>query len=54
VVLDCRNRADITIVITTATVAVIVSDTIVAGGAIIAVDSVVGVPTVISIVLFIG
>jgi hypothetical protein len=45
VVLDWRNRADIIIVITDATV---VSDTIVA------VDSVVGVPTIISIITFIG
>jgi hypothetical protein len=53
-VLDWRNRTDITIVIAAATVAAIVSGTIVAGGAIITVDSVVEVPTVVSIVVFIG
>jgi hypothetical protein len=52
VALHWRNRADITIIMTAAVVAV--SGTIVAGGAIIAVNSVVGVPTVVSIVVFIG
>jgi hypothetical protein len=48
------NRVNITIVITAATIAVVVPDTIDAGGAIVAVDSVIGVPTVISIIVFIG
>jgi hypothetical protein len=46
-VLDWRNRADITIIIAAAAVAAIVSGIIVAGGAIITVDSVVEVPTVV-------
>jgi hypothetical protein len=46
---EWRNHTNITIIITTATVATVVSDTIVAGGAIVAVDSVVRVPAVISI-----
>jgi hypothetical protein len=49
VVLDWRNRIDITIVITAAVIATIVSGTIVAGGAIIAVNSVIGVPAVVFI-----
>jgi hypothetical protein len=52
--LDWGNRADITIVITAATVAVIVSGTIITGEAIIAIDSVVRVSNVIFIVVFIG
>jgi hypothetical protein len=52
-VLDWRDCADITIVITTAVVAAIVSSTIIAGGAIIAVDSVVRVLAIISIIIFI-
>jgi hypothetical protein len=53
-VLDWRNRADITIVIAAAAIATIISGTIVAGGAVITVDSVVGVSAVVSIVVFIG
>jgi hypothetical protein len=53
-VLDWRNRADITIVITATTVTAVSSGTIVAGGAIVAVDSVVRVPAVVSIIVFIG
>jgi hypothetical protein len=52
-VLDWRNRADITIVITAVAVAAVVFGTIVAGGAIVTVDSVVRVPAVVSIVVFI-
>jgi hypothetical protein len=51
--LDCRNRADITIVITVAVVAAIVSGIITTGGAIITVGSVVGVPAVVSVVVFV-
>jgi hypothetical protein len=47
--LDWRNRADITIVIAAAAITTIVSDTIIAGGAIIAVDSISGVPAVVFI-----
>jgi hypothetical protein len=47
--LDWGNRADITIVITAATVAVVVSGTIITGEAIIAIDSVVRVSDVIFI-----
>jgi hypothetical protein len=54
VALDWRNRADVTIVFTAADVAAVVSSTIVTGSAIIVVDSVVGVPAVISIIVFIG
>jgi hypothetical protein len=53
-VLDWRNRADITIIITIAAVATIISSTIVDGGTIITIDSVVGVPAITSIVVFIG
>jgi hypothetical protein len=49
VVLNWRNRADITIVITAAAIVVVVSCTIIAGGAIIAVDSIIGVPAVVFI-----
>jgi hypothetical protein len=52
-VLDWRDRADITIVITAAAVAVVVFGTIVAGGAIVAIDFVVGVPAVVLIIVFI-
>jgi hypothetical protein len=47
-VLDWRDRADITIVITAVVVGAVISSTIIAGGAIVAVDS------VVSIVVFIG
>jgi hypothetical protein len=55
--LDWRNRADIAIIIA-ATAAAILSDTIIPGGAIITVGSVIrvpviGVPVVISVVVFI-
>jgi hypothetical protein len=49
-VLDWRNYADVTIIIAAAVVAAIVSDIVITGGAI---GSVVGVPTVISIVVFV-
>jgi alkylated DNA nucleotide flippase Atl1 len=49
-VLDWRNRANVTIVIAAAAVAAIVSGTIITGGAII---SIVGVPAVVSVVVFI-
>jgi hypothetical protein len=52
-VLDWRNCADVTIIIAAAVVTAIVSDIIITGGAIIAIGSVVGVPTVISIVIFV-
>jgi hypothetical protein len=51
--LDCRNRADIAIVITVAVVAAIVSGIVITGGAIIVVGSVVGVPAVVSVVVFV-
>jgi hypothetical protein len=51
--LDWRNRADITIIIATATVAAVISSTIIAGGAIVAIDSIVRVPAIVSIVVFI-
>jgi hypothetical protein len=47
--LDWGNRTDITIVITAATVAVVISGTIITGEAIIAIDSVVRVSDVIFI-----
>jgi hypothetical protein len=53
-VLDWKNRADITIIITVATVTAVVSGTIVAGGAIVPVNSIVGVPAIVSIIVFIG
>jgi hypothetical protein len=49
--LDWRNRADVAIIITAVAVAAIISDTVITGGAIIAVSSVVGVPVVVSIVI---
>jgi hydrogenase maturation factor HypE len=49
VALDWRNHTGITIVITAVAIAAIVSDTIIAGGAIVTVDSIVGVPAVVFI-----
>jgi hypothetical protein len=49
--LDWRNHADVAIIITAATVAAIISGTVITGGAIIAVSSVIGVPVVVSIVI---
>jgi hypothetical protein len=51
--LDWRNRADITIVIAAAAVAAIIPGIVITGGAFIAVGSVVGVPTVVSVVVFV-
>jgi hypothetical protein len=56
-VLDWRNRADVTIIIAAAAAAIL-SDTIIPGGAIITIGSairvpVIGVPAVISVVVFI-
>jgi hypothetical protein len=45
--LDWRNRADVTIIITTVTVAAVVFGTVITSGAIVAVGSVVGVPIII-------
>jgi hypothetical protein len=53
-VLDWRNRADITIIIIAAAVTAVISSTIIAGGAIITVNSVFGVLTIVSIIVFIG
>jgi hypothetical protein len=47
------NYADITIIITAAAIATIISDTIITGKAIIAIDSIVVVPTIVFIVVFI-
>jgi hypothetical protein len=52
--LDWGNCADITIVITTTAVTAVVSGTIVAGEAIIAINSVIGVPAAVFIVVFSG
>jgi hypothetical protein len=51
--LDWRNRANIAIIIVTATVAAVFSGTVITSGAIVAVGSVVGVPTVVSVVVFV-
>jgi hypothetical protein len=51
--LDWRNRANIAIIIAAATVAAIISGTVITGGAIVTVGSIVRVPTVVSIVVFI-
>jgi hypothetical protein len=52
-VLDWRNRDDVTIVIAAAAVTTIVSSTVITGGAIIAISFVVGVPAVISVIVFV-
>jgi hypothetical protein len=52
-VIDWRNRVDIAIIIAAATVVDVVSGTIITSWAIIAVGSIIRVPTVISIVVFI-
>jgi hypothetical protein len=46
-VLDWRNRTDVTIIIEAATIAAVVSGTIITSGAIIAVGSIIGVPVVV-------
>jgi hypothetical protein len=51
--LDWRNRADVTIVITAAAVAAIISSTVITSWAIITVGSVIGVPAVVSVVIFV-
>jgi hypothetical protein len=50
-VLDWRNHADVTIIIVAAAVTVVVSSTVITSGA--TVGSIVGVPTIVSIVVFI-
>jgi hypothetical protein len=45
--LDWRNRVDVAIIIATVAVAAIISDTVITGGAIVAVGSVIGVPAVV-------
>jgi hypothetical protein len=52
-VLDWRNHADVTIVIAAATVAAIVSGTVITGGAIVAVGSIFRVPAVVSVIIFV-
>jgi hypothetical protein len=52
-VLDWRNRADVTIIIAAAAITAIVSSTVITSGAIVTVTSVIGVPTVISVVVFV-
>jgi hypothetical protein len=51
--LDWRNRADVAIIITAATVAAIIFGTVITGGAIITIGSVIGVPAIVSVVIFI-
>jgi hypothetical protein len=51
--LDWRNCANIAIIIAAAAVAAVISDTIITSGANVAVGSIVGVPAVISIVVFV-
>jgi hypothetical protein len=51
--LDWRNRIDVAIIITAATVAAIISGAVITGGAIIAIGSIIGVPTVVSVIVFV-
>jgi hypothetical protein len=52
-VLDWRNRADVTIIIAAAAITAIVSSTVITSGAIVTVASVIRVPAVISVVVFV-
>jgi hypothetical protein len=51
--LDWRNRADVTIIIAIAAVTAIVSGTVITSGAIITIGSIVRVPVIVSVVIFI-
>jgi hypothetical protein len=51
--LDWRNRTNIAIIIVTATVAAVFSGTVITSRAIVAVGSVIGVPAVVSVVIFV-
>jgi hypothetical protein len=51
--LDWRNHTDVAIIIAAATIAVVLSGTVITSEAIIAVSSVIGVPDVVSVVIFV-
>jgi hypothetical protein len=51
--LDWRNRANVAIIIATAAIVVVVFRSVISSGAIIAISSIIGVPAVISVIVFV-